>query len=249
MAFKSHKLAPKLAAATAVAAAFSMLAIPAAAVELPAPAHAEAYDGDAGNAHRDRRWRRDRGGVDVGDVLAGVLILGTIAAVADAAKDRRDDRDYRYPERYPYPGDVREGRYPYPDEDAGYRAPGRDGYRSGGMDRAVDMCVGEVEQGGERVGSVNSALRDDAGWYVSGELAGGAAYSCRIGNDGRISDVRVDGYEGSYGYGSAPAEPVEDYEYDDEYYSQAREREGYADPGAVGDDGRYATGEAPDFEY
>ena len=240
MALHSHKLA----ATAAVAAAFSLLAMPAAAIELPAPAHAEAYDGDAGNANRDRRWRRDRGGLDVGDVLAGVLILGTIAAVADAAKDRRRDRD----DRYPYPGDVREGRYPYPgDDDARYRTPGRNGYRSGGMDRAVDMCVGEVEQGGERVGSVNSALRDDEGWYVSGELEGGAGYSCRIGNDGRISDVRVDGYEGSYGYGSAPAERVEDYEYDDEYYSQAREREGYADPGAVGDDGRYATAEA-DFE-
>ena len=239
MALRSHKLA----ATAAVAAAFSLLATPAAAIDLPAPAHAEAYDGEAGNANRDRRWSRDRG-LDVGDMLAGVLILGTIAAVADAAKDRRD-RDYRYPERYPYPGDVREGPYPYPrDDDARFRTPGRDGYASGGMDRAVDMCVGEVEQRGERVGSVNSALRDDAGWYVSGELEGGAAYSCRIGNDGRVSDVRVDGYEGSYGYGSAPAEPVEDYGYDDEYYSQAREQEGYADPGAVGGDGRYATSEA-----
>ena len=51
-----------------------------------------------------RHWRHhDR--VDGGDVLAGVLILGGIAAVAAAASSSnrsREARDYRYPDsRYP----------------------------------------------------------------------------------------------------------------------------------------------------
>ncbi len=217
----------KLAAATAVAAAFSLLATPAAAVDLPRPVAAQAYDGDALNAERHRRWRRDRDDIDAGDVVAGVVILGAIAAIAGAAKNRNR-------ERY-------EERYPRPDEDYGYRTPGEyERSDSRGIDRAVDMCVGEVERGSERVGSVDSATRSAEGWHVSGELENGTAYSCTIGNDGRISDVSV----GSYGYGSAPAEAVEDGEYDDDYYSRARENQRSAEPV---DDGRYETAQAPDF--
>jgi hypothetical protein len=218
----------KLAAATAVAAAFSLLAAPAAAVDLPKPAAAQAYDDDALNAERHRRWRRDRNDIDAGDVVAGVVILGAIAAIAGAGKNRRER------ERY-------EERYPRPDEDYGYRTPG--GYErsdSRGIDRAVDMCVGEVERGSERVGSVDSATRSGEGWHISGELENGTAYSCTIGNDGRISDVNL----GSYGYGSAPAEAAPDGEYDDDYYSRARENQSSAEPA---DDGRYETAQAPDF--
>ena len=47
---------------------------------------------------RDRRWRGRNRGVDAGDILAGVLILGGIAAVASAATNnaRRngDDRSF-----------------------------------------------------------------------------------------------------------------------------------------------------------
>jgi hypothetical protein len=48
-----------------------------------------------------RHWRhRDR--VDTGDVLAGILIIGGIAAVASAASKssrNREANDYRYPGR------------------------------------------------------------------------------------------------------------------------------------------------------
>lgn len=224
----------KLAAATAVAAAFSLLATPAAAVDLPLPVAVKVYDGDALNAERHRRWRRDRDDIDAGDVVAGVVILGAIAAIAGAAKNRRER------ERY-------EENYPRPDQDYGYRTPG-DYQRSDsrGIDRAVDMCIGEVERGEDRVGTVDSATRSADGWRVSGELANGAAYSCTIGNDGRISDVDL----GSFGYGTAPAEPVEDGEYDDDYYSRARESQRSADPAVdsdLGGDGRYETAQAPDF--
>jgi hypothetical protein len=217
----------KLAAATAVAAAFSLLATPAAAVDLPKPATAQAYDGDALNAERHRRWR-DRDRIDAGDVVAGVVILGAIAAIAGAAKNRRD--------RDPY-GE----RYPRRDEGYGYRTPGGyDRFDSRGIDRAVDMCVGEVERGRERVGSVDSATRSGDGWHVSGELENGSAYSCTIGNDGRSIDVNL----GTYGYGTAPADRVEDGQNDDDYYSRARDELGSARPDV---DDRYETARAPDF--
>jgi len=228
----------KLAAASAIAAALSLLATtPAAAVGLPRPAAAQAWDGDAWNAERDRRrrWHRDRDNIDAGDVVAGVVILGAIAAIAGAANNRRD-RD-RYEESYPPP----EGDYGYRTPGAYERADGR------GIDRAVDMCVGEVERDSERVGTVDSATRSAEGWHVSGELEGGASYSCTIGNDGRIRDVNL----GSYGYGTAPAEAVEDGQYDDDYYARARQNQGAGvdeDLGEQwGDDGRYETAQAPDF--
>lgn len=232
MALTTHKLA----AATAVAAAFSLLATPAAAVDLPRPVAAQAYDGDALNAERHRRWRRDRNDIDAGDVVAGVVILGAIAAIAGAAKSRRDRE--RYEERYPRPG-----------EDYGYRTPG-DYERSDsrGIDRAVDMCVGEVERAlrqaqgeRERVGSVDSATRSGEGWHISGELENGSTYSCTIGNDGRISDVFV-GDRGTVYEGAA------DGQWDDDTYARAREDQGGAEP-ADGDldDGRYETAQAPDF--
>jgi len=229
MALTTHKLA----AATAVAAAFSLLATPAAAADLPRPVAAQAYDGDALNAERHRRWRRDRNDIDAGDVVAGVVILGAIAAIAGAAKSRRDRE--RYEERYPRPG-----------EDYGYRTPGEyERSDSRGIDRAVDMCVGEVERSEGRVGSVDSATRSGEGWHISGELEGGSTYSCTIDNDGRISDVNL----GSYGHGTAPAEAVEDGEYGDDYYSRARENQRSAEPAVDGDldDGRYETAQAPDF--
>ena len=219
----------KLAATAAVAAVLSMLATPAAAVDLPRPATVDVHDGDALNAERHRRWRRDRNDIDTGDVVAGVLVIGAIAAIAGAARNR--DRD-----RY-------ERRYPDPDEDYGYRTPDRYDRADGrGMDRAVDMCVDEVEQGRERVGSVDSATRSADGWQVSGVLESGAGYSCRIGNDGRSVDVNL----GSYGYGTAPAEAVEDGQYDDDYYTRARETQRTAEPYQE-DDGRYETARAPDF--
>ena len=202
MALKTNTLA----AATAVAAAFSLLATPAIAVDLPRPAAAKAFDGEALNAERDRRrrWHRDRDDIDAGDVVAGVVILGAIAAIAGAAKRNREER---YPTEYPYPDAD-------PDEDVRYRSPvENERFESRGLDRAVDMCVAEVERRSGRIGTVDGANRGTDGWRVSGELENGDSYSCAIGNDGRISDVRV----GGYGYGTAPAERVDDYQYDEDY--------------------------------
>lgn len=62
--------------------------------------------------HRDG----DRGGISVGDVIAGALVIGGIAVIASAAS--RNDRRY---------DDNRQGDYRY--DRAGYE--GRDGYSNG----------------------------------------------------------------------------------------------------------------------
>lgn len=204
------------AASTAIAAAFSLLATPAAAIDLPKPLAVEVFNDDGWNAERDRRRRWDRGryrhrnSIDAGDVVAGVLVIGAIAAIAGATKDRRE----RYEERYP--------------DDDGYRSRTSGVYdRSDGrgidsaVDSAVDSCVSEAERGAERVGSVDSAVRTPDGWRVSGELDNGAAWSCAIDNDGRISDMNL----GTYGYGTAPAARAEDAQWSDEAYRRARENQ------------------------
>jgi hypothetical protein len=224
----------KLAATAAVAAVLSMLATPAAAVELPRPATVDVYDSDALNAERNRRWRRDRNDIDTGDVIAGVVILGAIAAIAGAGKNRRE----RERERYEQP-------YPQQNDDYGYQG-GYERSDGRGIDRAVDMCVGEVERGSDRVGSVDNASRSGEGWHVSGALENGEAYSCTIGNDGQIGDVTV-------GERSAYAQP-EDGQWSDADYARARANQDYAereiDPNYLedaGDDQRYETARAPDF--
>ena len=192
----------KLAAATAVAAAFCMTATPAAAVELPRTAGQQAVKAgelDVEN-HRYRGYRgyRHRNDIDAGDVLTGVLILGGIAAIASAASKR----ERSYPEPEPYPGD------------AGYREPYASDYRSGGLSQAVDTCVAEMEQGGDRVASVDAVSREADGWRVSGALDGGMSYWCTIDGAGYVSGVG--------GSGTAHAEPVPDAQYDDDYYARAR---------------------------
>lgn len=170
----------KISVALAGAAMSIMAATPAAAIELPArgPAAAHAVPAawsDASVAAERSRWRHRRhrdNGIDLGDVIAGAVVIGGIAAVASAIDNDRDDppADYRYPEPVAYQG--------------------------GGLDRAADMCVAEIERD-VRVGSVDTVDRDANGWRVAGSLYDGGGFTCRIGNDGRIVDI-------DYGPGGAP---------------------------------------------
>ncbi|MGX7895713.1 hypothetical protein [Tsuneonella sp. HG222] len=243
----------RIAAASALAAAFSMSATSALAVDLPASAApAAVYETDRAQGHGWNPYRYRRNRVDAGDVLAGVLILGTIAAVASAAK-KNSEREYRYPDgRYP------DGRAPYPQDRQRYDSRAWDD-NSSGLDRAVDMCVEEVERGRGRVDTVEGANRTGEGWDVRGRLEGGAPFSCRIGNDGRISDIDADG-------GRADAAPVDDRQYDADVYARARSSVPGAPPAgevddrpvwtgderaqapAGGDDGRYGVSATPDFD-
>jgi len=154
-----------------------------------------------------RHWRHhDR--VDTGDVLAGILIIGGIAAVASAASKssrNREASDYRYPEtrypetRYPSDSDYRDWRAER-DRDAGYAgqresAPygGNDLRGVNAMDGAVNACAGEIERGDRRIDSVEGVNRAADGWRVDGRLQDGRAFSCTAGSDGRIRSATVDG--------------------------------------------------------
>jgi hypothetical protein len=140
-----------------------------------------------------RGWHRHGDGIDGGDVVAGLLIFGGIAAIAAAAssksnKDRqahtddryRDDRDYREDDtRYVPPADERGESY----------RPGSNWRSDLSVDGAVDACVGAVEQGTRSIDSVEAVNRDGDGWRVSGRLRGGNDFSCSVDGQGRVRSV------------------------------------------------------------
>ena len=217
MALRTSKFATLLAAG----AALSMTAAPLAAAELPSAGTDNRARAAAGTAWipddvegENRRWRRHRDrGIDAGDVLAGVLIIGGIAAIASAAssdKDRSDRRardDDRYRNQYP--------------EDRGYyedRDQARYNGQSRGFDAAVDLCVDQVERGSERVASVDAAARVEDGWNVSGQLSQGGAYSCWIDSDMRIRDISL----GTGYYEGASSSVNTEAQWDDDSYAEAR---------------------------
>ncbi len=214
-------------ATLALAAALSMAATPASAANLPAQSRAPqgvaqslpAIGGAETLAGWGGRHHRDRGGIDAGDVLAGVLIIGGIAAIASAAsnssKDSGPSEDYRY----------REPSYPYPDERPDYRE--QDSYRGstysgGGIDNAVSICTDQVERGDTRVASVDNAARTADGWRISGQLDTGGGFNCWIDNDGRVRNVDLGGVSLN-----DDAYPGSDNQWDDDSYARARQQSGY----------------------
>jgi hypothetical protein len=172
------------------------------------------------------RWHRDR--VDGGDVLAGALILGGIAAIASAAS-KKDRQDREAP-----PPPVQDDRQGYTD---------RAGDSDVGLDRAADTCAQAVDSERNRVDFVDNVNRDRDGWSVSGALIGGAPFSCRIGNDGQVGAVNV-GNQGTDAAPAAPAGPgtfIPPVDNRPEWHDQ-----GSAQPQPQ-DDGRYGASDAPDF--
>ncbi|NJS15714.1 MAG: hypothetical protein HC788_15400 [Sphingopyxis sp.] len=116
---------------------------------------------------RHRHYRhRDR--VDAGDVIAGIFLIGAIAAIADSAgknKGRdRQDGDYRY--------DRRDRDYRAAPEPQSNRqwTPGSNSDES----RAVEACSWAAE--GEigdfaRVGQIDGVEREGNDWRVTGSVA------------------------------------------------------------------------------
>lgn len=200
-------LTTRFGAVAGLLAAASMATTPAFAAEMPTgmvvqPAQGSAafmtfdsstYDSDTdiaewrrgwGRRGWRRGWRRHRRGVRTGDVLAGVLVLGGIAAIASAANNnRRRERDVVIVER-----DRNPDRYQRRREN-----PRRTG--ATGLENAVSQCVDRIEQD-IRVDSVDSVDRTGEGWLVAGSLFNGSSFLCRIGNDGRIADVEYGGFAG-----------------------------------------------------
>lgn len=173
-------------AVPALLAALALSATPAVAAELPTArgdtpvqvmAETADYGGGWGRGHRYRHRNR----TSAGDVLGAVLVIGTIAAVANAATKARRDRDYPYPDRYRH----------YPDRRGDYRPD----YRSGGprgVEGAAELCLREIERDA-RVEDVAEVERNASGWLVTGAMANGDGFACSIGADGRIERIEIGG--------------------------------------------------------
>ena len=160
----------------------SMAASPLAAADMPAAAAQSPYaeltagerieQGQTAEHRRHHRHRhhgyRYRRGPGLGDVLAGVLIIGAISHAARAAT--RDDR---------------------PDRDREYRRDVR-WNDTRGIDRAVEMCIEAIETQ-ERVERVERVDRTPRGWQVEGRVSGGSSFLCRLGADGRIETLDFGG--------------------------------------------------------
>lgn len=112
---------------------------------------------------RDHRYHD---GIDAGDVIAGALIIGGIAAVAAAADNDRDyDRSYRYDRDDP-------------DDDRSYGDYRYGGYYRGNSRDAVQQCVRTAERAASRysygdadVTDVRDIRRSGRGYEVRGRIA------------------------------------------------------------------------------
>ena len=158
---------------------------------------------------RDRD--RDGDGISAGEVIAGAVVLGGLAAILSSGDndryDRYDRNDGRYDGRYrdDYRGG---GRY---DNDARY-GYGYDYNRYGNSRSAVNQCVSAVERGSRRYGNtdvtqVTSIDRKRDGYKIKGQVVVRDGYGGRWGRGGsydkgkfscdvrygRVQDVRFSG--------------------------------------------------------
>lgn len=126
---------------------------------------------------------RDRDRVDAGDVIAGVLILGGIAAVAAAASDNGDNRYER-----------RHGRYE--NNNRGHRARYRQNMRPR---QAVRQCRRAARQEASRYGraqvtEITEVDRRNDGYRIRGRLLVEEGRNGRRGN-GRRGHYRTADYD------------------------------------------------------
>lgn len=132
-------------------------------------------------AQHDRHRNND--GIGAGEVIAGALIIGGIAAVAAASSNSRGDRYYDRDGSY-----YRGGRY---DDDYGRRGYGH-GYNSGNPRQAVSQCVAAAERDASRysrgradVTDIRRVDRIRGGYVIHGRIAV---------QNGRYGDGRRHGY-------------------------------------------------------
>ena len=127
--------------------------------------------------------QRDRdNGIDAGDIIAGALIIGGIAAVATAASRNRGNDGYVYEGRgndgrYYNPND---GRYYNPNDGRYYDTQYDNRYANAGNSRqAVEQCVYAAERNASRYSSGGNAQVTDIrnidrkrdGYTVKGRIA------------------------------------------------------------------------------
>ena len=152
-----------------------------------------AVPAEARGRHHGGWGYRDRDNISTGDVLGGLLIIGTIAAIASSVgKDKRERApDYRYDPPY---RDNRQDVPRYEPDTQNQPVPGAYG-RGEVESRAADACgwAVEAEMGDDaRVDSVTGTEPNNGGWYVTGTASrsGGdvRSFGCSYRN-GRVVDV------------------------------------------------------------
>lgn len=177
---------PKVSRTAAVLASLAL------ATSAATPALAHGGDWGWGGGWDGGRYRH-HDGIDGGDVLAGILIIGGIAAIASAAsKAKRSEREGDYRGRgEPVPPPMRDGSA---GPDAGYGRDASPEWRGGvGFNDAVNRCMDEISRGKDGVDGVDSVNRDAEGWRVQGRTQGGESFSCTVDGEGRIRNISVEG--------------------------------------------------------
>ncbi len=139
---------------------------------------------------------RDHDGISAGEVIAGAVVIGGLAAILASSNDDRYGYDGRYDSRYNnYRGDrYRDGRY---------------NNRYGNSRAAVNQCVRAAQNRASRYGradvtEVTGVDRKRYGYKVKGRLVVQNGYrgygrnydkgkfSCVV-NQGRVQDIRFSG--------------------------------------------------------
>jgi hypothetical protein len=238
--------------AAALLACTTMIATPAMARRVPLnipltarPAAVAAWSGDLETYNDHRRYRyRHHDGIDGGDLLGGLLVLGGIAAVAAAIDKSNSEKtrgeDYRNPRQPDYGNrdyDYRDSRRALPPQDR--YGSGRAGeFRPDEARRAADACAAEAGRDG-RVAGIDGVEKSGQDWRVRGSYAGGSDFSCTVDREGHAWVGKGAGLNDSDRSERDVDGTPDRYDEQDAY------------PRAVpqsGNDDRYQTGNTPDFE-
>ncbi|MBL0914899.1 MAG: hypothetical protein IBJ13_05120 [Sphingopyxis sp.] len=151
------------------------------------------------------RDRYDRDGISAGEIIAGAVVIGGLAAILSSGDNDRYDRDGRYDR---YDDRYNRGRY---DNDPRY-GYGYDYNRYGNSRAAVGQCVNAVERGTTRYGrtdvtQVTEIDRKRDGYRIKGRVVVRDGYGGRWGRGGyydqgkfscdvrygRVQDIRYSG--------------------------------------------------------
>ena len=174
---------------------------PAISTALPIEASELGWSSEKETVNRHRRYRGYRGygrnrhrrnRVDGGDIVAGILILGGIAAIASAAS--KNKRNRRYEDR-DYRNERRSDNSRYDNRRSDERSDTRNSRGTGSMDQAINACADAAERKAgkkARVSEIRSVSKDGTGWRVEGDLSDSKERTFLCGStDGRVDFVQL----------------------------------------------------------